>query len=226
MRNLVYLVSGILLVSTSTACVSQSARQLDVVSNPTTPATNAVDSTANQTSNPSTKPKSRPSKKTVTDEWTQKQIPVKLFGAEGLPFTTYFPESDFIVESAAADEGMGVWFYSKVGGKKKESAYVHFFFPAKPTTLEGMRRAVTGKRGLMETNKWTVKSRTQDVPYRWARERIDFEQPKGNTSIMGTVYIGEYKGKAFQVTEHFPADYGDGFAPRASIILKELQVKD
>jgi hypothetical protein len=226
MRNLVYLISGLLLVSTSTACVSQSARQSDVVRNPTTLASNAVDSTANQTSNPSPKPKSRPSKKTVTDEWTQKQIPVKLFDAKGFPFTTYFPESDFIVESASAGEGTGVWFYSKASGKKYQSAYVHVFFPAKPTTLESMRRAVTGKRGLMETNKWTVKSRTQDVPYRWARERIDFEQPQGNTSIMGTVYIGEYKGKAFRVTEHFPADYGDGFAPRASIILKELQLKN
>jgi hypothetical protein len=88
-----------------------------------------------------------------------------------------------------------------------------------------MRRDVLGKRGLMETNKWTVKRRSQNVPYPWAKERIDFEQNQGNKSIMGTVYMGEHKGKAFRVTEHFPADYGDGFAPRASIILKELQLK-
>jgi len=42
---------------------------------------------------------------------------------------------------------------------------------------------------------------------------------------MGTVYIGESQGKAFRVTEHFPADFGDGFAPRASLILKHLQLR-
>ena len=207
MRTLVYLVSAILGMSTATACVPQPA-----------PLPAPMPSTQSKSS--------RPSKKTVTDPWTQTPIPVTLFGADAFPFTTYFPERDFIVDSGSSDEGSGFWFYSKVGGKKYESAYVHLFFPAKPTTLEGMRREVLGKRGLMETNKWIVKRRSQTVPYRWAKERIDFEQNQGNKTIMGTVYIGEHKGKAFRVTEHFPADYGDGFAPRASIILNELQMKN
>lgn len=205
MRKLFYLFSGILLLSTTTAC----APQLEPQPAPL----------------PSTQSESRPNQKTVTDEWTQKQIPVKLFSLQGFPFTTYFPESDFIVDSGGSGEGSGVWFYSQVGGKKDELAYVHFFFPAKPTTLEAMKKEVTGKRGLMETNKWTVKRRSQDVPYSWAKERIDFERPfNAQNNIMGTVYIGEHNGKAFRVTEHFPADYGDGFAPRASILLKELQL--
>jgi hypothetical protein len=218
MRNLLCLLSGILVLSTSTACASQTEQPGNRATNPNTSTVTIIDS--------STASKSRPNKKTVTDEWTQRQIPLKLFNQNGYPFTTYFPENDFIVESGASGEGMGVWFYSKTSGKKYQSAYVHFFFPAKSPNLEEMRRSVVGKRGLMETNKWTVKRRTQTVPYPWAKERIDFEQKQGNKSIMGTVYIGEYKGKAFRVTEHFPADYGDGFAPRASIILKELQVKN
>lgn len=226
MRNLVYFVTGILILSTSTACVSQPDKRENLVTNPTTPTTQPINSTANQTPASNTSLKSRPSQKNVTDEWTQKPLPVKLFGTEAFPFTTYFPESDFIVETASAGEGTGVWFYSKASGKKYQSAYVHVFFPGNSSTIESMRRAVTGKRGLMETNKWKVKRRTPEVPYSWAKERIDFEQTQGKTSIMGTVYIGEYKGKAFRVTEHFPADYGDGFAPRASIILRELQVKD
>ncbi|MEW6492054.1 MAG: hypothetical protein AB1589_05830 [Cyanobacteriota bacterium] len=205
MRKLVYLFIGILVLSTTTACAPPLEPQ----------------------PLPTEQPESRPSQKTVTDEWTQKQIPVKLFSLQGFPFTTYFPESDFIVDSGASDEGLGVWFYSQVGGKKNELAYVHFFFPAKPTTLEAMKKEVTGKRGLMETNKWTVKGRSQDIPYRWAKERIDFERPlNAQNNIMGTVYIGEHNGKAFRVTEHFTADYGDGFAPRSSILLKELQLKD
>lgn len=224
-RNLVYWVSGVLVLSTFTACASQAKTREDGVTNfPNSTATTTV-STTNQTPSSNTQLKSRPKKKTVTDQWTQKPIPVTLFGAQGFPFTTYFPENDFVVETGASDEGMGVWFFSKASGKKYASAYVHFFFPAKPTTLAVMRRTVIGKRGLMETNKWKVRNRSQNVPYNWAKERIDFEQSQGNKSVMGTVYIGEYKGKAFRVTEHFPADYGDGFSPRASIILKELQVK-
>jgi hypothetical protein len=218
-RNLIYLASGILVLSSFTACAAQAERRGDI----DTKSTNSI---TTQTPTPNSALKSRPNKKTVTDEWTQRPLPVTLFGARGgFPFTTYYPESDFVVESGASDEGMGVWFYSKASGKKYESAYVHFFFPAKPPSIEGMRRSVIGKRGLMETNKWTVQRRSQNVPYRWAKERIDFVQTKGNQSIMGTVYIGEYKGKAFRVTEHFPADYGDGFAPRSSIVLRELQFK-
>ncbi|AFZ18216.1 hypothetical protein [Allocoleopsis franciscana] len=218
MRKLLYLLSGIVVLSTSIACASQTDQPGNGATHQNASTVTSIDS--------STASKSRPNKKTVTDEWTQRQIPVKLFNQNGFPFTTYFPENDFVVESAAADEGMGVWFYSKASGKKYQSAYVHFFFPAQSQNLEGMRSSVVGKRGLMETNKWTVKRRTQNVPYRWAKERIDFEKKQGNKSIMGTVYLGEYKGKAFRVTEHFPADYGDGFAPRASIILKELQLNN
>lgn len=217
MRKLLYLLSGIVVLSTSTACALPTEQQGNRATNSNASTVTFIDS--------STASKSRPNKKTVTDEWTQRQIPVKLFNQNGYPFTTYFPENDFVVESGASDEGMGVWFYSKASGKKYQSAYVHFFFPAKSPNLEGMRRSVVGKRGLMETNKWTVKRRTQNVPYPWAKERIDFEQRQGNKTLMGTVYLGEYQGKAFRVTEHFPADYGDGFAPRASIILKELQIK-
>ena len=207
MRKLFYLFSGILILSSTTACTPPLEPQPAPL--------------------PSTQPESRPNQKTVTDEWTQKQIPVKLFSLQGFPFTTYFPESDFIIDSGSSGEGSGVWFYSQVDGKKDELAYVHFFFPAKPTTVEAMKKEVTGKRGLMEINKWTVKDRSQDVPYSWAKERIDFERPfNDQNNIMGTVYIGEHNGKAFRVTEHFPADYGDGFAPRASIILKELKLKD
>lgn len=216
MRNLLYFLAGILVLSTSTACASQTEQ-------PGNNATNLNSSTITSI-DPSTPSKSRPNKKTVTDEWTQRQIPVKLFNQKGFPFTTYFPENDFIVEAGASGEGMGVWFYSKASGKKYESAYVHFFFPANSPNLEEMRRSVVGKRSLMEINNWKVKRRTQNVPYLWAKERIDFEKRQGNKTIMGTVYLGEYQGKAFRVTEHFPADYGDGFAPRASILLKELQV--
>lgn len=229
MQKLVYLVSAILALSTFTACTRLAPMPAPLPESPGTnssiPTATPVDSTTKQPSNSSKTSQSRPPTKTVKDEWTQQPLIVKRYDSEGIPFSTYFLESDFIVEQADSGEGTGVWFYSKVEGKKEELAYVHFFFPARPATIEQMRRGVIGKRGLMETNKWQVKGRSQDVPFSWAKERIDFERPfNAQNNIMGTVYIGEYNGKAFRATVHYPADYGDGFAPRASIILNELQV--
>jgi len=113
-----------------------------------------------------------------------------------------------------------------VEGAKEELAYGHLFMPGKPSTVEAISRAVMGTWGLVQSNHWQVKRRSQEVAYPWARERIDFEKPlNAQQNIMGTVYIGEYQGKAFRVTEHFPADSGDGFALRASLILKHLQLR-
>ncbi|WYL96503.1 MAG: hypothetical protein HEQ35_24260 [Gloeotrichia echinulata IR180] len=41
---------------------------------------------------------------------------------------------------------------------------------------------------------------------------------------MGNVYIGQQNGKAFYVISQFPGEYGDGFSPRADLILQNLQV--
>ena len=218
MQSLVYLISVILVLSTLIACVPQTT-------NTDHSTAEAVDSTPDQTPDPTPNTQSRPATKTVTDDWTQQQIPVKLYDQEGIPFTTYFSEPDFIVEQASSGEGTGVWFYSKLDGKKYEPAYVHIFFPSNPLTVEEMKEAVSGERGLMKTNQWTVIRHNEEVAYSWAKERIDFEKRAQPQNRIGTVYIGEYNGKAFRITEHFPADYGDGFSPRASIILKELQLR-
>ena len=217
MQNPVYFVSGILILSALTACSTPTEKS----SKPS----NSTPASVEPTPSSSTTSKSRLITKNVTDEWTQKPIPVKLFAQEGIPLTTYYPENDFIVESGSSDEGTGIWFFSKLEGKKYEDAYVHIFLPNNPSTVEAMKKSVTRERGLMETNQWQVKHQTQAVSLNWAKERIDFEQIKGNQAMMGTVYIGESQGKAFRVTEYFPADYGDGFAPRASILLKELQLQ-
>lgn len=230
MRHLVYYVSTILVLGTLTACMRPAPMPAPLPesssTNSTVPTATPVGSTSTQSPISRNTSQSQPATKTVKDEWTQKPLIVKLFDQEGFPFATYFTEDDFSVELASSDEGIGTFFYSKVEGKQDKLAYVHIFFPANPATVEQMRKEVIGKRGLLETNKWKVKGRSQDVSFGWAKERIDFERPfNAQNNIIGTVYIGEYNGKAFRITEHFPADYGDGFSPRASIILKELKLR-
>lgn len=167
----------------------------------------------------------QPPTKTVTDPWTQKPIPVNLYNQAGIPFTTYVPANEFVVDSSSADEGTGVWFYSQLpGGKKQEQAYVHVFFPTQLRTIDQMRQTLTGEKGLLKSNGWQVDQRTTQTAWTWAKERIDFQGKGSDQPVMGTVYLGEQHGKVFRVTVHYPADYGDGFAPRAQMIVENLQV--
>ena len=61
----------------------------------------------------------------------------------------------------------------------------------------------------------------RNVPYRWAKEKIVFSKGK---NIVGNVYIGQQNDKVFYVISQFPGEYGDGFSPRADLILQNLQV--
>ncbi|MBD2082498.1 hypothetical protein [Leptolyngbya sp. FACHB-17] len=41
--------------------------------------------------------------------------------------------------------------------------------------------------------------------------------------IFSHAYIGEIDGRAFYVILYYPREYGDGFSPRADVILKNLK---
>ncbi|NEQ26537.1 MAG: hypothetical protein F6K28_47415, partial [Microcoleus sp. SIO2G3] len=77
---------------------------------------------------------------------------------------------------------------------------------------------------LVASNRWQVVNPSEEVPYSWAKERIVFREGMTSENIMGDVYIGESNGKAFYVITHYPAEYAEGFGPRADLILKNLQV--
>ncbi|MBK1987946.1 hypothetical protein A0J48_010405 [Sphaerospermopsis aphanizomenoides BCCUSP55] len=166
--------------------------------------------------------KNRPSKKTTTIsiEGEKTQITLQLYQSKNL-LTTYFPDPDFRAESTASGEGQSVRFIVNFGGIKNENAYVHIAFLNNLKTLGQVRNFINGKRGLIASNKWRVVSRTANVPYPWAKEKINFSKGK---DIVGEIYLGEQKGKAFYVITHYPVEYGDGFAPREDVILRNLEI--
>ena len=219
MKNSLYLLSTILLFSTSIACTPRSANSTQDVSLSTSKNSVAQASTTKaKQSRPGTKTE------TISVEGEKQQVSLKLFSDPVVPFTTYFP-ADFIVDRGGSDEGTGVRFTSKINGATNEKAYVHAFLPAKPPNVARMKTVVTGARGLLATNKWKIVSRTNKVNYPWAKEKIVFEQRAAGQNLTGNVIIGENKGKAFYVITHYPAEYGDGFEPRANLILKNMQFK-
>jgi hypothetical protein len=238
LTKILSLLAATLVLGTAAACASGSNNAANTVAgsdslqnssaSPSTP--QATETKTNQLaqSTGTTTESQRPSTKTdtISVEGEKTEVTLKLYDQASEAFTTYYPENDFVAESGGSGEGTGARFYFNAGGTKNENVYVAMFFPNQANNLEQIQKLVTGKGGLVQSNQWQVVSRTKDVPYAWAKEKIVFKQRTGSENIGGAVYIGKSNGKVFYVITHYPAEYGDGFAPRASLILKNLQVSD
>ena len=220
------LLSTAFLLSTIAACASASENAgTQSITGSTT------QTTAPQTSQPTqvaqTPPNSQqPRTKTevISVEGEETEISLKLYDEASEVFTTYFPENDFVAESGGSGEGTGARFYFSAGGTRNEVVYISMFFPAQATSLEQIRKLVMQPGGLLQSNRWQVVNRTEEVPYSWAKERIVFREGMTSQNIMGEIYIGESNGKAFHVITHYPAEYSEGFIPRSELILQNLQV--
>ncbi|BAY13612.1 hypothetical protein [Calothrix sp. NIES-2098] len=211
----VNVMSGAILLLASLGCAAPFQTQLSP-GNSFTATPTAIQTSYNSKSNqPTTKTD------TITVEGEKIPITLKLYDQYSNLFTTYFPDGEFIAEGGSSGEGTGVRFIANFGGNKNENAYVHVAFLNNVKTLEQVKSFVNGKNGLIASNKWRVVDRSQKVPYPWAKEKIVFSKGK---NIVGTIYLGQQKGKVFYVITHFPVEYGDGFPPRADLILKNIQV--
>ncbi|WP_243713861.1 hypothetical protein [Nostoc sp. 106C] len=206
--------TGAILLATSLGCAAPLPNQLSS-GNITTTAT-AFQTSYNSTSN-------RPTTKTATIsvEGEKTSITLRLYDQYSNLFTTYFPDKEFLAQGSSSGEGTGVRFIANFGGSKNENAYVHIAFLNNLKTLQQLKSFVNAKNGLIASNRWRVVDRTQKVPYAWAREKIVFSKGK---NIVGNVYLGQENGKVFYVITNYPVEYGDGFAPRADLILQNLQV--
>ncbi|WP_242039844.1 hypothetical protein [Anabaena sphaerica] len=166
--------------------------------------------------------KERPINKTATIsvEGEKTTVNLKLYSYKNL-FSTYFPERDFLVETATSTQPKGVKLISNFGGVKNENAYIQFAFPNNFKTIGEVRKFINGKNGILASNRWKFVSRTSTVTYPWAKEKIAFSKGK---DMIGDIYIGEQNGKVFYVITHLPVEYGDGFAPRENLILSNLEI--
>ncbi|MFK0733574.1 MAG: hypothetical protein ACFKPT_07800 [Gloeotrichia echinulata GP01] len=213
--NFVNRIAGTILLLGSLGCAIPAQNGVSHSNSLTTAPTGIFVSYNSKTKRPPTK------SATIYVEGEKIPITVKLYNKFSNLFTTYFPVQDFIVEGGSSGEGTGVRFIANFGGSKNENAYVHVAFLKNLKTIQQVRIFVNAKKGLIASNGWRVVSRTQNVSYRWAKEKIVFSKGK---DIVGNVYIGQQNGKAFYVISQFPGEYGDGFSPRADLILQNLEV--
>ncbi|NJR64242.1 MAG: hypothetical protein HC772_01180 [Leptolyngbyaceae cyanobacterium CRU_2_3] len=56
--------------------------------------------------------------------------------------------------------------------------------------------------------------------------KLIYQQRAANQTLIGAIYIGEQDGKSFYAFTHYPIEYGDGFAPRSTIVLESLQFRE
>jgi|GEM_PF-1161591 len=218
-HQLISLVAGALVLSTATGFAlrvqSEVSKNNSAIENPTVAQITA------QT--PTRKPQTTTA--TINVEGEPIKVTQKLYQQTDPRFSTYYIPDFFVPEPTSSGEGSAIRFVVNSGGTRNENAYIHFAFLNGTRTLSQVRQFVTGNRGLIASNGWRVTSRTRNVPYRWAKERIDFQKRQGNETMFGSVYLGESNGRAFYVISQFPGEYGDGFSPRANLLLKNVEVR-
>jgi hypothetical protein len=121
-------------------------------------------------------------------------------------------------------EDKDIRFFVNFANTKVRDAYVQLAFRNDFRNINVVRSFVNGRRGLIALNGWEIVSSTHKTNYPWAREQITFRKKQGDKNIVGNIYLGQQNGRAFYIVTHYPAEFGDGFAPRANIILQYLKV--
>ncbi|WNZ22994.1 hypothetical protein HJG54_09050 [Leptolyngbya sp. NK1-12] len=231
-RQAIYLLLGIgLSISgcTSLGSAKQAATSDTSLTAPVeSPAESPVELLAENAGPSSVTEKLRPDTRIMpmTIEGEVVEMELRLFDQSALPFTTYVPKKDFQDKVDSSDQGTVAQFIFSPGGKKDETAYVQIFMPSRRTTVEEMRELLLSENGLLATNNWELVDRTDIVSYAWAREKLIYQQRADKTDYFGSIYIGDYQGRSFYALTHYPAEYGDGFEPRSTIMLENLQFRD
>lgn len=133
-----------------------------------------------------------------------------------LPFTTYHTD-DFEAVVLPIDEGAGLVFYANFDGNRNEDAFLTAFGFAAGTDKSEAEDFVAGvveRLGINEdldgpaAPKWASGF--------WRGQTWDGE-------FNASLSFGEKDGSYFFISTHYPLEMGDGFGPRAQVILDEWQ---
>lgn len=167
-----------------------------------------------------TGPTSRPEvrRDTITVEGTPEPVALRLYRTPPgfpLPFSTY-ATADLVPEAAPGAPGEAVRFVAAFGGRRTDSAYVevrvHAGGVGEEAAREALRAAVGGGAAAAPAQQ----------RYPWAL--AEFSGNTGATVAHGA--LGRHQGEFFHVLVRYPADFGDGFAPRAAVIVDEWRWED
>lgn len=135
-------------------------------------------------------------------------------------FSTYVPE-EMVPVFTRPDRGLELRFVAAFGGVRNEEASLGILvYPPDATEEE----VLTEARRVAETH---GASGEPARPGRWEWSRIEY--PLGDVArarVLGTVAVGRHVDRWFRILLRYPPEYGDGFAPRADLILEEWRWGD
>lgn len=138
-----------------------------------------------------------------------------------LPFSTYVPAD----MSASIDPEDGTaHFTAEFGGVRNDDAFVHLFvFPPGTPRQEAiaLARGYDAGHGVLVSQ--GVEPFAGDVrppDLAWATEAFRFRYQSGGNWYGGDIGVGEHRNRHYMLVRHYPVEYGDGFGPRAHLIVR------
>lgn len=151
-----------------------------------------------------------------------------------LPFTTWVP-SDMVAELDPANvdqPGAGLRFIANFAGRRSPDAFLHLYvYPAGTTAQDvlAQARAFVASRGVPVSRGIEVAPPVADTVARqpWTAHEERFRLQVGaNQWLVGSIALGEHAGRFFHLITQYPAEFGDGFGPRAAVIQENWRWTD
>jgi hypothetical protein len=142
------------------------------------------------------------------------------------PLSTYVPDGITSHVEAVGDSG-AVRFSAAFTDRTDPNAYMHVRLYPTGTSLPAAREVVASflrsrrpQDDPMGTSDLPEPQEMVEAP-QWALEAHAFDyQGDGGVQYVGRIILARYGARFFHVLTHYPAEYGDGLAPRFEYILE------
>lgn len=180
---------------------------------PPPPAADTVSEIPAQATGPTSRPETL--QDTLALEGTAQPVTLRLYRTPPgfpLPFSTYVP-ADLVPESGASGDDRTVRFVAAFGGRRTDSAYVAVTIHSETVTEEAARRMLSAATG------GSGPAAPDQQRYPWAL--AEYSASTGATVARGI--LGRHEGQFFHVLIRYPAELGDGFGPRAAMVLEHWE---
>lgn len=160
---------------------------------------------------------------TLYVEGMPEPVTLQLYTVEQVPVATYFPQHDFEPEVVVSAEGTGVHFVASFGGVRNDDAWMRLFFPAPHSVLndaDQLQALVEEPGGLAEIEGFALEEREPGEPCPMASRMW---MVSTDDSRAGFMCVSSRGDRWLLAMAAHPLEYGDGFGPRAAVVLRELR---
>lgn len=144
-----------------------------------------------------------------------------------LPFSAYVPAD--MAASADPEEGTA-HFTAEFGGMRNEDAFIHVFVFPPGTPLQeavALARGYEASHGVpADRGIEPVAEPLSHPDTGWAVEAYRFLYQSEREWLAGTIGVGQRGDRFYMIVRHYPQEYGDGFGPRAAVLLDSWRWSD